>query len=255
MSSIAQCAVAPTNMYLEIRANFLGHNPRNLGSTTASSNQQNMETRLPKKLLSYNVNVLISVLFCIEQLSMFLEYFISRWEIPFKLTQISGNLIEGLSKTFIPLKLHSIGLIRFNILENWTYRYNLEAPVLYYIASHSHTTWPWKTRWRWKEIYFQWILRILFHCCERDIFQEGQFWLYPVLIPIHDGGTRVIKLIRLGYVLWNWASTLQIFCLIHYWTFHRILINLEKRGWMLFTTIVVIFLIGQKSPGWVSFII
>ena len=78
------------------------------------------------------------------------------------------------------------------------------------------------------------MLRILFHCCERDIFQEGQFWLYPVLIPIHDGGTRVIKLIRLGYVLWNWASTLQIFCLIHYWTFHRILINssnqLRKKG-------------------------
>ena len=71
-----------------------------------------------------------------EQLSMFEEYFISRWEIPFKLTQISGNLIEGLSKTFIPLKLHSIGLIRFNILENWTYRYNLEAPILYYIAPH-----------------------------------------------------------------------------------------------------------------------
>ena len=90
---------------------------------------------------------------------------------------------------------------------------------------------------------------ILLHCCERDIFQEGQFWLYPVLIPIHDGGTRVIKLIRLGYVLWNWASTLQIFCLIHNWTFHRLLINLEKRGWMLFTTIVVIFWIGQKSPA------
>ena len=88
-----------------------------------------------------------------------------------------------------------------------------------------HATLLWKTRWWGKELYFQWILRIHFHCCERDIFQEGQFWLYPVLIPIRDGGTRVIKLIKLGYVLWNWASTLQIFCLIHYWTFHRILIN------------------------------
>ena len=47
---------------------------------------------------------------------MFFVYFISRWEIPFKLTQIPGNLIERLSKTFIPLTLHSIGLIRFKLL-------------------------------------------------------------------------------------------------------------------------------------------
>ena len=36
---------------------------------------------------------------------------------PFKLTQIPGNLIENrLSKTFIPLALHPIGLIGFKLL-------------------------------------------------------------------------------------------------------------------------------------------
>ena len=40
-----------------------------------------------------------------------------------------------------------------------------------------------------------------------DIFQGGNSEFYPVLIPIRDGGTRAIKLIKLGYVLWNWLSS------------------------------------------------
>ena len=51
----------------------------------------------------------------VSVLRTFIVYFISRWEIPFKLTQIRGNLIERLSKTFVPLTctLHSIGLVIF----------------------------------------------------------------------------------------------------------------------------------------------